>query len=138
RGTVALVDEDPARPAALDEFEAEAALADSWIGNDADDLTAASKCPLERSLEHRHLAIPPDELREPSRTRDLEVCLQSADPLKLVDAERLLHPLDGKLPEVLKAPQPFDQLRRVLAEIRLAGLGDLLHSRPEARGVTER
>lgn len=92
--------------AALDEFEAEAALADSWIGNDADDLTAALKCPVQRTLEHRHLTAPPDELREPPRTRDLEVCLQAADPLKLVDAERFLHPLDRKLPEVLKAANP--------------------------------
>ena len=54
----------PALAAALHELEAEAALADSRVGDDPDDLCASRKRPLERVIEYRHVSLTPDELRE--------------------------------------------------------------------------
>jgi hypothetical protein len=63
--------------------------------------------------------------------------VKSADALELVDPDRLLDSLDRELPEVLKLDEPLDQLGGVLGEVGLPRLGDLFHSRCQARGVPE-
>src|SRR6266542_4583031 len=64
--------------------------------------------------------------------------MKSLATLELVDPERLLDSLDRELPEVLKLDEPLDELGGVLGEVDLSRLGDLFHSRSQARGVTER
>jgi len=60
------VGHDAARPAALEELEAEAALPDARVGHHPDHLAVALERAGERGLERRHLIDAADEAGEPS------------------------------------------------------------------------
>ena len=59
RRTVRFVDDDALRPAALGEFIAQAALAESGIADDAHNLAVAFRCSRERRFQHLHFVTAP-------------------------------------------------------------------------------
>ncbi len=105
-----LVDLDLPCAAALHELVAKAALADPWLGDYADDLRVPGDRLLERRPQSGHLALATQELGEPARPRHLEPRPKTAEPLELVDAKGLLHPLDGELSEVVQRKLPSTSL----------------------------
>src|SRR6266542_3806315 len=72
RQPVRLVDYDSARPAALGELVAKAALAGPRFGHHADDLRIPRNRLVERCLKSGHLAVTPDELGEATRAGYVE------------------------------------------------------------------
>ena len=79
-----LVGHQAARPAALEELEAQAALAEPGVADDADDLGVALAGARQRRLEHLHLVAAADEAREAAAARDVEARAHLPEPLQLV------------------------------------------------------
>ena len=64
RNSVGLEDREAPLAAALEELEAESALPNAQLPDDADDLPLCAERPLKRGLEDSHLSLAPHELGE--------------------------------------------------------------------------
>ncbi|MCX5738622.1 MAG: hypothetical protein NTZ61_09035, partial [Proteobacteria bacterium] len=138
RRAVGLVHADTARAAALDEFEAEPALAGAGVGHDAHHLPVAGDRRFERSIEARHLALAADELREAARPRRIESRAQRADALQFVDAQRHGDALQIEVAEIAESEVALDQARGVRRHVAAVGRGQLLHALCESDRVSLR
>ena len=123
-----LEDGKAARPTALRQLVAEAALADAGLRDQTHHLAMAFERPREGTVEHRHLVVAPDESREPARPRDIETRASRAGALELMDVQRLAHALHRELAEVAQAEVPLDQARGMRAQVDRPRVGELLHS----------
>ena len=83
-----LVRRGAARTAALDELEAQPALADSGFADHADDLTVRRDRAGENAVEPGELGVPADQPREAARARGFEPGAGGPDPAQLDDADR--------------------------------------------------
>src|SRR5207249_3357455 len=63
-GTMAFVNRDAAGSSPSDEFQAQPALSDPWLSDDADDLALPFDHPVQSGLEGSHLGIAADKARE--------------------------------------------------------------------------
>jgi hypothetical protein len=117
RHAMRLVDGKPARPAALGELVAEAALADPGLGHDADHLTVSTEGPRKRDLECRHVVAAPDEAGEAARAGHVQARSMRAEARELVDSQPPTGALEGEVPEVLEAKQPGDERRGVFGQV---------------------
>ncbi len=95
-----LVGHQAARPAALQEFVAQATLAQSRFADDADDLAVAFARPRQCRLQHLHLVTAADEAREAAAARDVHARVHQAEPLKLVHVYLVVRALDLHLAQI--------------------------------------
>ena len=133
--TVRLVDGDAARPAVLDELEAQPTLPDAGFGDDTDDPAAPFEGAVERRLQHCQLVGAADEARKPAGPGPVEPAAQRADTGELVDGHGSADALQIEGAEVAQLEVPLDQARRVLREIGAVRGGALLHALRQADGV---
>src|SRR5262249_7049492 len=122
---VCRVDLELARPTARQELEAEAALPDPCLCHDAHDPSVAA---VECRLEGAHLVLPADEAGEATRARHVEAGAEGADAQQGEDPDRRLRPLDRERTQVLQLEEAGEELRRVLGQVDLARLRQLLHA----------
>jgi hypothetical protein len=127
-----------ARPASLEEFETEPALAESRFSHDADHLRIALPRACERRLQHLHLVATPDEAREPARSRYVQARAHLPEPNQLVHMHCAVQALDLHLAQIVEREVSFNVRCGMRREVDLAGLGDLLHARRETDGVSLR
>src|SRR5439155_19040 len=69
---------------------------------------------------------------------DVEAGLERAGALELVDPDPVAQAFHAEPPELLEAKEPFHQPCRVLGQVDLAGLGELLHALRQTHGRAER
>jgi hypothetical protein len=137
RHAVRLVDGEPARPTALHELPAEPALPDPGLAHHAHHLPVAGDRARERGLERRRLVLASHEAREAARPGHLEAGAERAHAGQLVDPQRGGHALHRHRAQLLQPEEAGDERRRVLGQVDLPDLGDLLHPRGEPDGVAE-
>jgi hypothetical protein len=87
--TLRLADREPTCPTTPEEFEAETALADARIADDAEHLCSALGRPGQRRFQGRDLVETADEAREAPSAGDFERGAEHAHALELVDTNRL-------------------------------------------------
>jgi hypothetical protein len=92
---VRLAHQDAPGAAALGELEAQPALAQARLSDDANDSSRSFDGLLERGLEDRHFVVASHELREAPRARDVEARAHGADAFELENADKLRHTLDS-------------------------------------------
>src|SRR5262249_12169714 len=93
---------------------ARAGLAGPRLANDADHLTAAAARALECGVERSHLAVAPDERREPAGPRAIEARAERPHCLEIKVPDRLTHALDRDPAQILELKIPLDEACRVL------------------------
>jgi hypothetical protein len=125
---------DSAGANALQELEAQAALAGPRIGDDAHDLPAPGHRLLQRVLQGLHIVVAANEACETAGPRDIEASSQGALAYQLVDPHGLLEPLDRERAEILEIQIAGDERRGRVAHVDRVGGRELLH----ARGQTHR
>src|SRR5690606_21288806 len=111
RRTVRLVDGDPAGPAALDELEAEPALAHACLRHHAHDAALSVERAGERRLGRSQLVGPTHEAREAAGAGAVEAAAQRAGAEQLVHVNRATHSLDARLAEVAHLEVAVDEAR---------------------------
>ena len=124
---VRLVDPEPPGTATRQEFEAETALADAGLGDDAHHLSVARLGAGERRFQGMQIRVPAHEARESARSRHLEAGAKRSNAHEHEDPHRRLHPFHGERSQILQLEEAGDQLRRVLGQVDLSGLRELLH-----------
>ena len=92
----------PLRAAALDEFEAEAALAGSGIRDHAHHLTVALARSFERRFERLHVGVAADEARQAAGARHIEASAVRTQPLELRHRHGFVHALYLERPQVFE------------------------------------
>jgi len=83
---------------------------------------------LPRLPQLLHLLAPPDKARQAAVGAHLDARAQRPDALQLVDAQGVVHAFHREQPQVAEPEQPLHQPRGVLAQVRLARIGQLLHA----------
>ena len=96
----------PPRPAALDEFRAQPALADAGLTDHAATRPVPSSERCQRRLERGHLVAPAHEARQPARTRDVQARSMGAQALQLEYCCGLATPLTCTSPRSRSAKYP--------------------------------
>jgi len=134
RYAVRLAHGDAACPPALDELEAEAALARPRLTDHADDGAVPAAHALEDGVERGQLAVPADELGEPARLRAVEARAQRPQPGELEDAHGLGDALHFEGADLVEREIALDELRHGSREVDAPGFGELLHAGGEADG----
>ena len=89
-------------------------------------------------LERLHLALAPDELRQPAPRRALQPRAQRPEPGHLVNIDRLADAFDLGRPQRLEREIALDQLARLLADCDRAGRRERLHPRGEIGRMPDR
>ncbi len=135
---VPLIDLDLPRAATFGEFVAEAALAGSRLGDDANDLRVPRDRLPECGLQNGHLAQTSDELREAARTGHLETTAHPPHTLELEHTDRLRQATHLVPPQIAQNEEPLAHLRRRLRDVDPPRLCDLLHPRRQVGRVSER
>ncbi len=114
RYAVPLEHRNAARPAAIEELRAQARLARARLGHHPHHLAAAAARALQRGLEHRHVAVAPDEARQAAGAGHFERSVERAHALQFVDPHRSAYPFELERAEIAQAEEPRNQLRAVL------------------------
>ena len=136
RDTVSLEDANVFRPAVLQKLEAQTALAGAGLRHDAYHLSVAVLRLLERGLERAHVAVAPDELREPALARHVEARLQGGHALQLVDGNQLGYALHAERAEVFELEVARGQGGGVTRHVDRVWRSELLHAGRQAHRVT--
>ena len=93
RGCMSLPDLDSPRASALEELEAEPALAGAGGCDDGQDLPPPCQRAVEGVLEDRQLVLTADEPRQAAHPRDIELGLQFFVARQLEDSKRAIRSL---------------------------------------------
>jgi hypothetical protein len=128
----AFEDAEAARAAALEELEAEAALAGARLRDDADRLSIPGGALLERVLERADVGGAADETGEPARPGDVEARSRGAEPDEPVHLDRLGHALHPELAEILEVEVAAGERRGGGGQVAGVGRGERLHALREA------
>ena len=94
RDSGGFVGHQAARPAALEELEAQPALAQPRFADNPDNLRIAFPRARQRRLEHLHLIAASDKAREPAAARDVQPRAHLPEPDQLVHMHRPMHAFD--------------------------------------------
>jgi hypothetical protein len=127
---------DPFRPAALDELEAEAALAGTGGRNDRDRLALSMLGACRGGLEQAHLVIATDEARETAGAGAVEARAQTAEPLESIGVNRRARALYVERTQILELEVALDSLRGRSGDVDLASLGERLYALRECFSAT--
>ena len=119
------------------ELEEESALAEAGVAGDHHHLPAPFPRLLEALAQHRQLARPADERREPALGGDVQARAAAAGPEHLEGA-RGGAALGGDLPEIQRLEIALDGGVGCLADHHAARPGRLLHAGSEVRRVADR
>ena len=119
---------DAAGANALQELEAQPALAGPCIGDDTHDLPAPGYRLLQRVLQGLHIVVAANEACETAGSRDIEASSQGALADQLVDPHGLLEPLDRERAEILEIQVAGDERRGRVAHVDRVGGRELLHA----------
>ena len=114
RNPVRLEDREAPCPTTLEELEAESALADPWLADDADHLRAPADRPRERGFQSHGFILAADEAREAARAGDFKRGVERAHALQFVDLDWGAYPFELERAEIAQAEETRNQLRAVL------------------------
>ena len=129
----------PARLRRRLELEEQPRLADARPPPSPRRSARARLAPARRACLHRlHLALAPDELRQPAPGRALQPRAQRPEPGHLVNVDRLADAFDPGRAERLEREVALAQLARLLADRDRAGRRERLHPRREVGRMPDR
>jgi hypothetical protein len=132
---VALEHREAAGAAALQELEAQPALAGARLGHHAHRLPVALAGARQGGLQHLHVVGAAHEATETAGPRHVEAGAVRAQPLELEDADLPGHALDRERAQVLQREVARNRGGEVGAQVDRVRRGQLLHASGEARGV---
>src|SRR5438132_987055 len=116
RRTMHLVHRDPPRATALDELEAQPALADPRLADHPHDLAVRRDRAREDPVEPGQLRFPADQAGETPERRAVQARAARPDPAKLAGPDLGAHALHAPRADIGEREEPLHQLRRALGQ----------------------
>ena len=138
RNGARLHDEPPVGPVGVRHLPDQSRLPDARLPDESDHLTGPRSRPTDGLAHLFQLRLPADEPREAAGRRGVQPRAKWPRSRHLIEVDRRAQALDGHWAERRDRDEPFRESEHVGGQQSRVGLGELLHTCGEVRGLPDR